>query len=158
MPSQGIKMPNSIWAENSYDKPEQSPEVPIDRKLSDMEAYDRSPQVDSLMKKLRASQGKQQAQAGARASKLGVGRSSGTVGQMESIAADTQTAINDARQKAAEMSWKEQMQQKQFSEQMDVQRYQAAMDKYKYELGLYEAEQARKRAPAGMFSRFIGSI
>lgn len=130
-----------IWDAPEYDKPGK---IPVTTQPGDYAAFDRTPMVKQMQNQLMASQGVQQAQAGGRASKLGVGRSSGTVGQMEGIAGDTQNRIQSAKQQAALDTFKEQLGQQEFHDQM-------ANSRYKDELALYEAEKNRRRQPLGPF-------
>ena len=133
-----------IWDTPEYGKPGSV----TPSKISDQEAFDRSPMVNQMMNQLAGSTGQQQAKALSAASKLGVGRSSGTVGQLQGIAADTENRMQTARQQAALDTFKEQMAQAQWKDQM-------AMDKYKSDLAMYEAEKAKRRSALGPLGMFV---
>ncbi len=144
----------TVWGPSKYGTPDE-PKAPGERDINSFAAFDRSPLLNELMNQLKQEQGISQAQAGAQASKLGVGRSSGTAGQMNAIAENTDSQMNKARYQAALDSFKEQLAQKQFAEQMDVDKYKTAMDKYNKERALEEAEKSKRAAPLGAFSQFV---
>lgn len=143
-----------VWGPTEYGVGEE-PKAPKDRDLKEFAAFDRSPFINELRANLKAQQGVNQAQAGAQASKLGIGRSSSTAGQMNQIAADTESQINRANYQAALDSFKEQLAQKQYAEQMDMEKYKTAVDKWKNERTVAEAEKNRRATPLGAFSQFV---
>ena len=134
-----------IWNEPEYGKADSKVGT---RTVGSFEAFDRSPMVKLMMQQLSGSTGQQQAKAMAQASKIGAGRSSGNIGQLGSIAADTENRVQGARQQAAMETWKDQMDQKKTFDQL-------AADKYKVDAALYEGEKARRRAPLGIFGQFL---
>ncbi len=131
------------------------PVAPGERNINDFTAFDRSPQIKQAAENMYGQQGIRQAQAAARGSKLGVGRSSSTVGQQEGIAAGTEDAINQMRYQAALDSFKEQLAQKQFAEQMDVDRYKTAMDQYKSDREIAAAEKSKRQGLLGSLGMFL---
>ena len=133
------------WGPTEYGKPTNGP---VTTDPSSYAAFDRTPMMKQLQNQLMGSQGIQQAQSAGRASKLGVGRSSGTVGQQEGIAADTQNRLSQSRQQAALDTFKEQLGQQQFHDQM-------ANDRYKSDLALYEAEKGKRKQALGPFGVFV---
>ncbi len=141
------------WGPTQYGVGDE-PKAPKERRLEEFSAFDRSPLVKELEQTLKSQQGSRQAQAGAQASKLGVGKSSGTVGMMQGIAADTEGQINKARYQAALDSFKEQLGQKQFAEQMDMNRYKLDLDKYKSEREISQAEKSKRQGLLGPFGVF----
>ena len=120
------------------------------RSAGSFEAFDRTPMVKLMMQQLSGSTGQQQAKALAGASKLGVGRSSGTIGQMANIAADTENRIQGARQQSALDTFREQLGQKRDFDQL-------ANEKYKIDATLYEKEKARRRVLLALLDNFYNS-
>ncbi len=142
------------WGPTQYGVGEK-PSAPQERNINDFQAFDRTPLMNQLTTQMKAQQGINQAQAGAQASKLGIGRSSGTAGQMNAIAADTEGQLNKARYQAALDSFKEQLGQKQFEEGMDVDKYKTAMENYKNDREVANAEKNRRAGMLGAFSQWV---
>lgn len=143
MPVLGV---NTLFDANQYGLPGM-PGAPKDRGYGDFQTFDNSPMANRLISQLNASTGQQQAKAAARASKLGVGRSSSTAGQMENIAADTENRIGQVEQQNALDSWKDLVQQKQFAEGLDANKFGTQMGGYKTNVEANQREQeARQNA------------
>ncbi len=147
-------MPKHISGPKEYG-PATAPQTPKERSLDEFTAFDRTPQVQALIKKLYGNLGVQQSAAGRMASKLGASKSSGNIGQMANLAAQTEDRAKDAQYQAQLDAFKEKMAQKQFAEQMDVNRYKAELEKYKMDQALNEAEDKKRAAVWGHFAKYM---
>ncbi len=144
----------TVWGAKQYG-PAEAPNRRASKDVSEYSAFDRTPQVQALIKGLYGNLGSQQRQAGANASKLGIGRSSGTVGQMASLAANTEDRAKNAQYQAAEDTFKEQLAQKQFEDQLNESKYRSDLEKYRTDQSLNAAEDARRRSIWGPFAQFL---
>lgn len=133
------------WGPKQYG---QAPDVsvPQPESVEGQPAFNRQPYVNRMMDAIYGSLGQKQAKAMGAASKLGVGRSSGTAGQLANLAAGAEQDINDIRYKAAMDTFKEQLAQKQFNDQVNLARFKEAEAKRRFDQGASETEDARRRS------------
>lgn len=148
---------NTLFDPAQYGKPGDF-SIPQDRKYSEFQTFDRSPMANRLINQLTGKTGQTQAKALGAASKLGVGKSSGTAGMLQNIAADAENQIGQIQAQGALDSWKDLVQQKQFAEGNDVNRFQAQAGKYKTDVEASTREQESRNQALYKLLAGLGSF
>ena len=143
-----------IWGPKKQG-PGNEPTQPGERNIDEFQSFDRTPQVNALIKSLYGDLGRQQRQAAGTAAKYGATKSSANIGRQATLAAGTEDRAANTQYQAALDAWKDKMAQKQFAEQMDLRRYEAALSKYKTDQALNAAEEERRSALWGPFGKYF---
>ncbi len=145
---------STLFDPSEYGKPGNIA-APGDRRYSEFQTFDRSPMANRLINALSAKTGQTQAKALGAASKLGVGRSSGTAGMLQNIAAEGENQAGQIQAQGALDSWKDLVQQKEAAEAGDISKYQAQLGYKGKEL---EAAQRDKEAREQAFYKLLGAV
>ena len=144
----------AIWGAKEYGKPNipSSPQ-PVD--FESLPSFDRSPMANAMIQRINEDLGIQQAKAGAQASKMGAGRSSGSQGVQTQLANEAEKGIRDVRFQSALAGWQDRRARQKELEDMNAALYKLAMERAKWEGGMNEAEDKRRRDMWGQWGKFL---